>query len=231
MIRAGEILVYTTTIVFLPPVLDQLATEGIQFERFFVSPLCAPTRASLLTGRYHLRTGTSWVTHRKEVMRSEEETIAEALKKAHYQTGMFGKWHNGEQYPNHPNGQGFDEFLGFCAGHWNNYFNPHLEHNSSTVQREGYINDIFTNAAIDWIKTQEDQPFFCYLAYNTPHSPFQVPDAYFDKYKAKGLTDKNASVYGMCENIDDNIGRLLSALEQNGQRENTIIIFLTDNGP
>lgn len=214
------------------PNLDRLSKEGVSFERFFVSPVCAPTRASLLTGRYHLRTGTSWVTHRKEVMRSEEVTLAESLKKAGYRTGIFGKWHNGSQYPNNPEGQGFDEFLGFTAGHWNNYHDPNLSHNGKAVRKKGYINDIFTEAAIDWMLTSNTEaPFFCYLPYNTPHSPFQVPKQYFDKYKAMGLSDRNASVHGMCENIDENVGLIFKKLENEGLLENTIILFLTDNGP
>lgn len=213
------------------PNLDRLAQNSISFDRFFVSPVCAPTRASLLTGRYHLRTGTSWVTHRKEVMRAEEVTIAEALKAEGYRTGIFGKWHNGAQYPNDPLGQGFDEFLGFTAGHWNNYHDPILFHQEEKVRKKGYINDIFTEAAIDWMLKEKETPFFCYLPYNTPHSPFQVPAPYFEKYKAMGLSDKNASVHGMCENIDDNIAKLLQKLEENKMLDNTIIIFLTDNGP
>lgn len=214
------------------PNLDRFCKEGVSFDRFYVSPVCAPTRASLLTGRYHLRTGTSWVTHRKEVMRSSEVTIAEYLKQAGYRTGIFGKWHNGEQFPNNPEGQGFDEFLGFTAGHWNNYHDPNLFHNDEAVRKKGYINDVFTDAAIDWIQKDKNQdPFFCYLPYNTPHSPFQVPEKYFNKYKAMGLSDKNASVHGMCENIDDNFGKILKNLEENNMLENTLVIFLTDNGP
>ena len=214
------------------PNLDQLCREGVSFDRFYVSPLCAPTRASLLTGRYHLRTGTSWVTHRKEVMRAEEVTIAESLKKAGYRTGIFGKWHNGEQFPNDPEGQGFDEFLGFTAGHWNNYHDPNLFHNGAPVRKKGYINDIFTEAAMDWMnQSGEHEPFFCYLSLNTPHSPFQVPEKYFNKYKAAGLSDKNAAVYGMCENIDDNIGKVLKMLNDKNEADSTLVIFLTDNGP
>lgn len=213
------------------PHLDQLGRESVRFERFYVSPLCAPTRASLLTGRYHLRTGTTWVTHRKEVMRSAEVTISEYLKKAGYRTGIFGKWHNGEQYPNDPAGQGFDEFLGFKAGHWNNYFDPKLYHNDTIINREGFISDIFTDAAMGWMEQSAAEPFFCYLPFNAPHGPFQVPDRYFDKYKAMGLNDKNAAVYGMVENIDDNVGRLLDFLEAQGIADNTIVLFLTDNGP
>ena len=213
------------------PVLDQLAADGARFERFFVSPVCAPTRASLLTGRYHLRTGTHGVTRGYENMRSEEVTIAEALKQAGYATGCFGKWHNGAHLPYHPNGQGFDEFLGFCAGHWNNYFDTTLERNGQLVKTKGYIADVLTDAALDFVEKHRKQPFFCYVPYNTPHSPFQVPDKYFDKYKARGLDDKLACIYAMCENLDDNIGRILGRLDDLRLSDNTIVLFLTDNGP
>ena len=215
------------------PHIDAFANESVRFNRFYVSPVCAPTRASLLTGRYHLRTGASWVTHRKEVMRKEEITIAELFKFSGYATGCFGKWHNGSQYPNDPLGQGFEEFYGFASGHWNNYFNTTLTHNQNTVQSKGFITDVITDKAIDFIKEKNNQaqPFLCYVPYNAPHGPFQVPDKYFDKYKNMGLTDKNAAVYGMVENIDDNVGRMLSTLKELNISENTIIIFLTDNGP
>ena len=213
------------------PVLDRLAADGARFERFFVSPVCAPTRASLLTGRYHLRTGTHGVTRGHENMRSEEVTIAEALKQAGYVTACFGKWHNGAHYPYHPNGQGFDEFLGFCCGHWNNYFDTTLEHNGQSVKTKGYITDVLTDAAIQFIENNRDRPFFCYVPYNAPHSPFQVPDRYFDKYKKRGLDDKLACIYGMCENIDDNLGRILKRLDELKLSDNTVVLFLTDNGP
>ncbi|MEL6867015.1 MAG: arylsulfatase [Bacteroidota bacterium] len=213
------------------PVLDRLREESVHFDRFYVSPVCAPTRASLLTGRYHLRTACSWVTHRKEVMRTEEQTLAEVLKATGYRTGLFGKWHNGKQYPHDPQGQGFDEYFGFSAGHWNNFFDTKLTHNQKEIQTEGYLADVLTDAAINFIRQNQQQAFFCYVPYNTPHSPLQVADAYFDKYKAKGLSDYNAAVYGMVENIDDNMGRLLGALDSMQLRENTIVVFLTDNGP
>ena len=213
------------------PVLDRLAADGARFERFFVSPVCAPTRASLLTGRYHLRTGTHGVTRGRENMRSEEVTIAEALRQTGYATGCFGKWHNGAHYPYHPNGQGFDEFFGFCCGHWNNYFDTTLEHNGRLVKTKGYISDVLTDAAIQFIEKNKDRPFFCYVPYNAPHSPFQVPDKYFDKYKNRGLDDKTACVYGMVENLDDTIGRILKRLDELKLSDNTIVLFLTDNGP
>ncbi len=213
------------------PTLDRFAAESARFERFFVSPVCAPTRASLLTGRYHLRTGTHGVTRGYETMRTEEVTVAEALRQGGYATGCFGKWHNGAHYPHHPNGQGFDEFFGFCAGHWNNYFDTGLERNGQPVETKGYITDVLTDAALDFIERHRQERFFCYVPYNAPHGPFQVPDGYFDKYQAQGLDDRLACIYGMCENLDDNIGRLLHRLDDLGLRDNTIVLFLTDNGP
>ncbi len=213
------------------PTLDRLGRESIRFDRFFVSPLCAPTRASLLTGRYSLRTGVSGVAEGQETMRAEEVTIAEALGTAGYRTGLFGKWHNGEHYPYTPNGQGFQEAFGFNLGHWNNYFDTQLKHNGHSIKTKGFITDVLTGAALEFIGAKRDRPFFCYLSYNAPHSPFQVPDKYFDKYKAKGLDDYLASVYGMVENVDDNVARVLGRLDELKLRDNTLVIFLTDNGP
>jgi len=213
------------------PVLDKLAADGARFERFFVSPVCAPTRASLLTGRYYLRTGTHGVTRGYENMRGEEVTVAEALRQAGYATGCFGKWHNGAHWPYHPNGQGFDEFVGFCGGHWNNYFDTTLEHNGKAFKTKGYIADVLTDAAVEFIEERRKGAFFCYVPYNTPHSPFQVPDKYFDKYKGRGLDDKLACIYGMGENLDDNIGRILRRLDELKLSGDTIVLFLTDNGP
>ena len=157
------------------PVQDALRLAGARFERFYVNPVCAPTRAAFLTGRYPARTGVSGVTHRLETMRADEVTIAEVFKGAGYATGCFGKWHNGAHYPNHPNGQGFDEFFGFCAGHWNNYFDTTLERNGEAVQTKGYITDVITDAALDFIEANRDDPFFAYIPYNAPHAT--VPGA------------------------------------------------------
>ncbi len=213
------------------PVLDRLASQGARFERFYVSPVCAPTRASLLTGRDHLRTGVSWVTRNHETMRAEEVTLAEVLQKAGYHTGCFGKWHNGAYYPHDPHGQGFDTFVGFRGGHWNNYFDTTLDRNRDQVKTNGYISDVLTDAAMEFIRTHKNQPFFCYVPYNAPHSPFQVPDPLFDKYRQRGLDAKNACVYAMVENLDSNIGRLLNLLDTLQLDQNTIVVFLTDNGP
>ncbi|MHC4124291.1 MAG: arylsulfatase [Planctomycetota bacterium] len=212
------------------PALDKLASEGVRFDRFYVTPLCAPTRAALLTGRYHLRTGVHWVTRGKETMRSNETTIAELLKRSSYTTGCFGKWHNGSHYPNNPKGQGFDEFYGFCGGH-SNYFDTTVEHNSRPIKTKGYLTELITEAALKFIEKNQNKPFFCYLPYNSPHTPWQLPDKYFNKYKNKGLTDTLASAYGMCENIDDNVARILQKLDRLNLTDDTIVIFLTDNGP
>lgn len=220
------------------PVLDSLAVSGTRLDRFFVSPVCAPTRASLLTGRYHPRTGVMGVSRGLENMRAEEFTLAELFKSASYTTGCFGKWHNGAHWPYHPNAQGFDEFVGFCAGHWNNYFDTTLEHNGEPYPTKGYITDVLTDEALAFIENSKEEPFFCYIPYNVPHSPFQVPDRYFDKYyeKLAGIEDektraKNACVYGMVENVDDNIRRITQKIDDLGLSENTIVIFLSDNGP
>ncbi len=214
------------------PNLDQFAREGIQFERFFVSPFCAPTRASLLTGRYSHRTGTWSVTHNKEAMRSSEVTLAEALRANGYRTGCFGKWHNGAHFPRTPTGQGFEEFLGFNHGHINNYFDTLLLRGTKPEKTKGYLTQVLSDEAIRFItkKDEKNRPFFCYLSYNAPHTPTQVPDKWFDLFKAKGLDDKLAAIYGMCASLDEDFGRLISALEKSDLRDNTIVLFLTDNG-
>ena len=213
------------------PNLDALAASGARFQRFYVSPLCAPTRASFLTGRYYPRTGVHGVSGGAETMRSEEVTIAEVLKAAGYATACFGKWHNGAHYPHHPLGQGFDEYLGVCCGHWNNYFDIVMDHNGKPEQTRGYVTEVLTDAALDFIERNRQKPFFVYLPYNTPHSPMQVPDKYFDKYVARGLDPRTACIYGMCECIDHNVGRLLARLDALGLGDETIVVFFTDNGP
>lgn len=213
------------------PVLDQLGKESARFDRFYVSPLCAPTRASMLTGRYHLRTGTVSVSKGLETMDAEEYTLAELFKDNGYRTGIFGKWHNGQHYPNHPLAQGFDVFTGFLGGHWSNYFDTHLEKDRKMQKMEGYISDVLTEEAISFLEANQDQPFFTYIAYNTPHSPHQVPDRFFDPYKAQGLDDELAAIHGMVTNLDWNIGRVLDKIKELGIEENTVVIFLTDNGP
>ncbi len=215
------------------PNLDRLALEGAFFTNFYVSPVCAPTRASLLTGRYHQRTGVNGVTRGRENMNLNEVTLADILKENGYQTGIFGKWHNGAHYPYHPMGRGFNAFVGFTSGHWSSYFDTTIEKDGKPFLAKGYLSDVLTTEALDFIKrsVQNEEPFFCYIPYQTPHTPLQIPDAYFDKYKNKGADDFNAAIYGMTENIDDNVNRLIQGLEELDIREETIIIYLSDNGP
>lgn len=212
------------------PNLDKLGQESVRFDRFYVSSVCAPSRASILTGRYNLRTGSHGVTRNREAMRPEEITLPEAMKTAGYKTICIGKWHNGIQYPYNPQGQGFDEFFGFTGGHINDYFDAELLRGTVKEQTQGYITDVLTDEAIKYMKNNKSDPFLCYLAYNAPHGPWQVPDKYFDKYQEKGFDPIVSSIWGMCENIDDNIGRLMNCLENEGLDDNTLVIFLTDNG-
>ncbi|MBK6282273.1 MAG: arylsulfatase [Draconibacterium sp.] len=213
------------------PVLDRLAENSLSFDRFYVCPLCAPTRAEMLTGRYFLRTGVSSVSQGYENMDPRETTIAQILKQNGYTTGCFGKWHNGAWFQQHPNRKGFDEYIGFMVGHLGYYFDAIYQHNDEDVKSDGYATDYFTSQALDFIEKNSGKPFFCYVPYNVPHSPFQVPAKYFEKYKAKGLDDELACIHGMVENMDDNIGLILSKLDELKISDNTIVIFLSDNGP
>ncbi|MFC2125382.1 arylsulfatase [Bacteroidota bacterium] len=224
------------------PNIDALAQNGASFDRFYVCPVCSPTRAELLTGRYHLRGGVYSTSAGGERLDLDETTIAEVFKNAGYATAAFGKWHNGMQPPYHPNTRGFDEYYGFCSGHWGNYFSPILEHNGQLVNGNGFIIDDFTDKAIEFIKKNKDNPFFVYLPYNTPHSPMQVPDNWWEKFEDKGLEMLNRdpekenkqhtkAALAMCENIDWNVGRLINKLRELDLEENTIFIYFTDNGP
>lgn len=212
------------------PHLDRLAESSVRFERFYVHSYCAPTRAALLTGRWPLRTGSHGVTDTTATMRTDEVTLAEAIKAAGYRTACIGKWHNGAQFPYTAPGQGFDEFFGFNGGHINDYFDAELLRGARPEQTHGFVTDVLTDEAIRFVKANRSSPFFCYLAYNAPHMPLQVPDRYFDLFKAHGLSDEVAAFLGMCANIDDNVGRLLAELDALGVAGNTIVMFTTDNG-
>lgn len=212
------------------PHLDRLGEDSVRFDRFYVHSYCAPTRAALLTGRWPLRTGSHGVTDTMATMRSDEVTLAEALKTAGYRTACIGKWHNGAQFPHTAPGQGFDEFFGFNGGHINDYFDAELLRGARPEQTQGFVTDVLTDEAIRFVKANQSSPFFCYLAYNAPHMPLQVPDRYFDLFKAQGLSDEVAAFLGMCANIDDNVGRLLAELDALGLANNTIVLFMTDNG-
>lgn len=224
------------------PNIDKLAETGVTFDRFYVCAVCSPTRAELLTGRYHVRGGVWSTGAGGERLDLDETTIADIFKDAGYATAAYGKWHNGMQAPYHPNSRGFDDYYGFCSGHWGNYYNPMLEHNGEIVKGDGFIIDDFTQHGLDFMEKNKDKPFFLYLPYNTPHSPMQVPDKFWDKYKDKELEifnrDKTKedipftkAALAMCENIDWNVGRISNKVEELGLAENTIIIYLSDNGP
>ena len=224
------------------PHIDQLASDGARFQHFFVSPVCSPTRAEFLTGRHHVRCGVYSTSEGGERVNADEMMIGEVFKKAGYRTAAFGKWHSGMQHPYHPNARGFDEFYGFCSGHWGNYFSPMLEHNGQLVQGDGYLPDDLTARAIEFIERDHAHPFFVYLPYNTPHSPMQVPDRWWDKFKNKEITqehskkknekiDHTRAALAMCENIDWNVGRLRSKLKELNLEKDTIVVYFSDNGP
>ncbi len=246
----------------ITPAIDLFARQSIRFNNFHVSPVCAPTRSSLMTGRYSLRTGVRDTYNGGAIMAPSEFTLAEMLKKVNYTTGIFGKWHLGDNYPSRPSDQGFDESLIHLAGGigqvgdftnyfkmQTSYFDPVLWHNNQQKAYEGYCSDIFTDNAIDFIEKNKDQPFFCYLSFNAPHTPLQVPDKYYQMYKdidpSRGIDPKllptaemteksdedSRKVYAMVTNIDDNLNRLFQKVEALGIEDNTIIIFMTDNGP
>jgi len=228
------------------PNIDSLARDGASFERFYVCPVCSPTRAEFLTGRHHVRSGVYSTSAGGERMDLDETTIADVFQKAGYTTGAFGKWHNGMQYPYHPLGRGFDYFYGFCSGHWGHYYDALMERNGKLVKGKGFCVDDFTTEAMSFIErsVNKDKPFFAYVPYNTPHSPMQVPDRWWNKFKDQELEDlmRNRNpvredrlhllaALAMCENIDWNVGRLLNKLKDLKVADDTIVVFFHDNGP
>ncbi|NBV85056.1 MAG: N-acetylgalactosamine 6-sulfate sulfatase [Verrucomicrobia bacterium] len=224
------------------PRIDSLARSGAVLDRFFVSPVCSPTRAEFLTGRYFGRTGVTGVSEGKERLNLDETTIAQIFKSAGYATGAFGKWHNGTQFPYHPNARGFEEFYGFCSGHWGHYFDAEMDHNGEIVKGNGYMADDLTEHAMRFIEGHQKSPFFCYIPYNIPHSPMQVPDRFYAKFDGAPIRQRSSrpqeddiqntrAALAMCENIDWNVGRVLDKLDALGLADNTIVVYFSDNGP
>jgi arylsulfatase A-like enzyme len=222
--------------------IDSIGRQGARFDRFYVCPVCSPTRAEFLTGRYHPRGGVHDTSRGGERLNLGERTIAEVFKAAGYQTAAFGKWHNGTQYPYHPNARGFDEYYGFCSGHWGDYFSPPLEHNGKLVKGKGFLIDDFTDRAMRFVEQNKERPFFLYLPFPTPHAPMQVPDEYWARFKDKKLSltatnqDKEdlnftRAALAMVENIDYNVGRILKRLDELQLSQDTIVVFFCDNGP
>ena len=220
------------------PNLDRFAGESLGMDRFYVNPLCAPTRASLMTGRYYLRTGILHTSRGAAKMFGDEVTIAEILKGAGYRTGIFGKWHLGDNYPMRPQDQGFEEVLVHRSGGIGqtpdgdaNYFEPVVWRNGDRIDAKGYCTDLFFDATLDFVRKKDERPFFVYLATNVPHGPLEVSKDYSQPFEAGGTDPNVAKIYGMLKNLDENFGRLIAELDDLGLRENTVVVFMTDNGP
>jgi arylsulfatase A-like enzyme len=224
------------------PHIDSLAREGVSLDRFYVQPVCAPTRAEMLTGRYHPRGGVRGVSTGQERLDLGEKTLADAFKAAGYATGCFGKWHNGSQWPYHPMARGFDEYFGHSAGHWGEYFNAPLEENGRMIRTQGYIVDVCTDRALGFIEKNKARPFLCYIPFTTPHSPWAAPEQDWQRFKDKPLTqhatgagkevaNETRCALAMLENQDRNVGRVLTKLREHGIAENTIVLYFSDNGP
>lgn len=239
--------------VLKTPNIDAFAKESVRLTHFYVSPVCSPTRSSLMTGRYNYRTGVVDTFAGRALMHDQEVTLAEMLRDAGYRTGLFGKWHLGDNYPLRPQDQGFQEVLMHRGGGiaqpsdppgGSSYTDPVLFRDGVAQKCKGYVTDVLTDAAIRFIDAKSDKPFFAYVAFNCPHSPFQVQDADWKPYRGIDLgvdafpkvgspwvpkKDKSEDIgkaYGMIANLDMNFGRLLEKVPGN-----TLVIFLTDNGP
>ncbi|MGH7995206.1 MAG: arylsulfatase [Opitutaceae bacterium] len=221
------------------PNIDRLFEDSVSFPNHYGCPLCAPARASLMTGRYNYRTGVVDTSTGLAMMRPDETTLAQILSNDGYRTGIFSKWHLGDHYPLRPIDRGFQESLickdaivaGIANAPNNSLFDPILYHNGKPVKTHGYITDISFNAAMEFIEGRREEPFFVYLATNVVHSPLEVAPHYSDPFKAMGLDDYTATLYGEMVNLDENVGRLRSRLQQLGLAENTIVIYTVDNGP
>jgi arylsulfatase A-like enzyme len=235
------------------PNLDAFAKRSVQLTHFYVSPVCSPTRSSLMTGRYNYRTGIIDTSTGRSMMYSDEVTLAEMLRDAGYRTGLFGKWHLGDNYPMRPQDQGFQEVLMHRGGGiaqpsdppgGSSYTDPILFRNGKMEPFKGYVTDVLTDAALSFIAKRSDKPFFAYVAFNCPHSPFQVQDEDWKPYRGidlgvnafpkvgspwvpkKDKSEDTSKAYGMISNLDRNFGRLLAKVPGD-----TLVIFLTDNGP
>jgi len=226
------------------PHIDSFAKESIRFTDFHVSPTCSPTRCALMTGRHEFRSGVTHTIFERERMSLKAVTIAQVLKSAGYTTGIFGKWHLGDEPSNQPGQRGFDEvfihgaggigqsYAGSCGdAPGNTYFDPAIRHNGRFEKTKGYCTDLFFGQALTWMdaRRKDKTPFFAYITPNAPHAPLQCPQEYANRYAGKVDTNV-ANFYGMIENIDDNFGRLLARLNKWGIARETLVIFMTDNG-
>ena len=219
------------------PNLDRLHAESVRLDDFHVAPMCTPTRSQLLTGQDALRNGATFVCMGRSLLDPSLPTMADIFASNGYRTGHFGKWHLGDNYPYRPQDRGFQTTIHHpswgitsAADYFeNDYFNPHARRGDDIEQLQGYCTDIWFDETISWIDQDRDAPFFAYLATNTPHGPHWVPDRYRQPYLDHVDYDV-ASFFGMIANIDENIGRLDAYLTESGLRDNTILIFMGDNG-
>jgi arylsulfatase len=230
--------------VLKTPNLDRLHAEGRRFTDFHVSPTCAPTRSALLTGRHEFKNGVTHTIYERERLTMNATTLAQVLKTAGYTTGIFGKWHLGDEPERWPSRRGFDEMFihggggigqtypGSCGdAPGNRYFDPAILHNGRFEKTTGYCTDIFFGEALKWMDAQRaaGRPFFVYLTPNAPHAPLDVPPEYAARYAGK-VAPNVAKFFGMIANIDDNVGRLLAKLEEWKLDRDTLVIFINDNG-
>ncbi|MDB4265257.1 arylsulfatase [bacterium] len=227
------------------PNIDALHAKSVRLTNFHVSPTCAPTRAALMSGMSPFKVGVTHTVFERERMALGYETVAGVLKTAGYQTGIFGKWHLGDADEYQPGRRGFDEVFIHGAGGigqrfpgsqgavpGTSYFGPIIRHNGTFVKTEGYCTDVFFQQALGWMKEKSDEkePFFAYLATNAPHSPYIAPQEYESLYDDKEPNKKSSIFFGMITNIDDNMGLLMKKLKDWDIEENTVLIFMTDNG-
>jgi arylsulfatase A-like enzyme len=220
------------------PNLDRLQKQSARLTNFHVDPTCSPTRSALLTGRYSSRTGVWHTVMGRSLLRLNEWTFAQVFAAAGYRTGIFGKWHLGDNFPYRPQDRGFQEVLTFGGGaisntpdYWgNNYFDDMLRHNGKLEKATGYCTDVFFDAARRFIEANRDRPFFAYIPTNAPHAPYNVAAKYKQPYVDQGVPSPRAEFYGMIANIDENVGRLLDRLRELGLENDTIVVFMTDNG-
>ncbi len=224
--------------VLKTPNLDQLHAQSTRLTDFHVSPTCSPTRAALMTGRYCNRTGVWHTIMGRSLLRKDEVTMADVFADSGYRTGFFGKWHLGDNYPFRPQDRGFQEVLMFHGGaitqgmdyFGNDYFDDTYYRNGKPEKFKGYCTDVWFTEAMKFIETNKDRPFFVYLPTNVPHGPNNVAEAYSKPYIDKTVSDNQARFYGMIANFDDNMARLMRRLKELDLEENTILIYLTDNG-
>jgi len=220
------------------PTLDQLYEESVRFTDFHVDPCCAPTRSALLTGRYSSSAGVWHTIGGRSLLKEGMTTIADLFSANGYETGIFGKWHLGENYPFRPQDRGFKETLvhggggvGSNPGYWgNDYYDDTFVHNGKFEKYKGYCNTVWFTEALKYIRKNKEKPFFCYVSTNVPHAPLRVDEAYVEPYKDQ-VSDQLARYYGMVSKVDEDLATFLSGLEEMGLEENTILVFMTDNGP